>query len=299
MSAKKQALGKGLVALIRDAGGTLPVANKEVLEIKTTEGQTKMPIALLRAGKYQPRRTFDDEALKALAASIKTTGILQPLLVRKVDDYYEIIAGERRFRAAQLAQLHNVPVVVRTTSDEEALQIALIENLQREELNPMEEAKGFQNLCAEFNYSHKAVSEIIGKSRSHIANTIRLLSLPLKVQQYILEDKLSAGQGRALLALDNIEAVAEEVLRKNLSVREIENKGKAKRTSSSVKLLANTQAPILTPDDKALIARLEQKLGLPIELKQDGAGGGGGGALTIKYKTLAQIDAVIKKLLSD
>jgi ParB family chromosome partitioning protein len=291
MSIKKNALGKGLAALIRDAGGNLPPANKPVVEVKSLDSPTKLPIGLLRAGKYQPRHTFDAEALKSLAASISASGLLQPILVRPIDDYYEIIAGERRFRAAQIARLHNVPVVIRKTSDAEALQIGLIENLQREALNPIEEAKGFQNLYAEFNYSHKEISEMIGKSRPYIANSIRLLSLPQKVQQYILTEKLSAGQGRALLALDNIEDAAEEVLRKNLSVRQIEQLGNTRTPLS----LPKSEKP-LTPDEKAFVARLVQKLGLPVALKLNQKGAG---ELLIKFKTTAQIEQVIKKLLND
>lgn len=301
MTNKKNALGKGLVALIRDAGGNLPASGQPPSNIQSLKPNT-LPIGLLRAGRFQPRKLFDEESLKELARSIQATGVLQPLLVRLVEEggesIYEIVAGERRFRAAQKAGLTSVPVLIRPTTDKEALQIGLIENLQRKELNPIEEARGFQNLTEQFDYSHSEVAEMVGKSRSFVANAVRLLSLPSKVQDYLTQGKLTYTQGRALLALPNSEAIVDEVVAQGLTVRAIENLAGGERrqnqTSQSAKG-ARKGEQVLTADDKALLHRLSQKIGLQVQLERKQKGGN----LTIAFQSDRQIEQVINKLLND
>ena len=304
MTVKKKALGKGLAALIRDAGGALPnPAANEINANETSAGETKenassstkLPLGLLRRGRYQPRAHFDEGALQNLAESIKSSGVLQPILVRPVEDFYEIVAGERRFRAAQLAQERQIPVIIRKINDSEALQIGLIENLQREELNPIEEAKGFERLSAQFNHSHSEIGERVGKSRPYVVNSIRLLKLPAKVQQWIGEGKLSAGQGRALLSLDkqhNVEAIADEVLAKSLTVRQIEQYDSAQTPKSVL-----PETPYLSPDERAVIKRLSQKIGLKVDLQKSAKDESG--KLIIGFSRVGQIEDLINKILKD
>ena len=217
---RPRGLGRGLSALIGDEAAAVkgePAAAKK--DVRT------LPVAFLQPGKYQPRTTFDDEPLANLAASIKEVGVLSPILVRPIGpDRYEIVAGERRWRAAQIAKLHDVPVLVRELADEQALEIAIIENVQREGLNAIEEARAYNDLIERFKRTQEDVAKEIGKSRSHVANTIRLLKLPAVVQAWVEEGKLTAGHARTLLGVPDPEAMARELMAGGVTVRQAERK---------------------------------------------------------------------------
>src|SRR6478735_4873562 len=214
--AKLKGLGRGLDALLAGDVGSVGEADS-LLMLKVDQ---------LRPGKYQPRSYMDDAALQTLAASIKTQGIMQPILVRHIDDdHYEIIAGERRWRASQIAGLEEVPVLVREIADESALAMALIENIQRENLNPLEEAQGIKRLVDEFAMTHEKAAEAVGRSRVAVSNLLRLLTLSVPVQEMLMHNKLDMGHARALIGLDNAQQVmlAEKIVQNNLSVREVED----------------------------------------------------------------------------
>lgn len=254
-----------------------------------------IPLAFLTPSRFQPRRHFDDGELQNLADSIKTNGILQPLVVRAthaIDHNYEIIAGERRWRAAQLAGLHDVPVVVRELDDRSALEIALIENLQREDLNAVEEAEAFQRLMDEYGHTQEKVGTIVGKSRSHVANTLRLLKLPKNVRTMVLDNRLSAGHARALLTSKDPEKLAEFVLAKTLSVRELEALVAAGQAVDKVG--GRKPKPEKDPDLLACERRVAGKLGLKVDIKPSRRGG----AMTIRYSSADQLDLLLERLLS-
>jgi ParB family chromosome partitioning protein len=285
--APRSRLGRGLAALIGDVG-------EENAAIDRARGQRRVPIEFLRANPRNPRRHYDETELSELAESIRAKGILQPILVRTVPgaiDTYEIIAGERRWRAAQRAGLHDVPVLLLEINDKEALEIAIIENVQRADLNPLEEAMGYDSLIEQFTYAQADLAKIVGKSRSHIANTLRLLKLPESVKRYLAEGKLTAGHARALLAHDNPEALAQAIIDKGLNVRDVEAlvgaqaeaRGKqAKRRPRGAK----------SADVRALERKLSDSLGLVVEINHRSAGG----EMRIRYKTLEQLDALCRKL---
>jgi ParB family chromosome partitioning protein len=295
-------LGRGLSALLGDdgerrqfqepraSGVAAPVApapGPSAAELEALRRETfTLPIEFLRPGKFQPRKHFDEEALQQLAQSIREKGLLQPILVRPVGkdaagkDSYEILAGERRWRAAQLAKLHDVPVVLRDFADRDALEIALIENLQRRDLSPVEEARGYARLRDEFNATQQELSEVLGKSRSHIANTLRLLDLPEKVLSLLGEGKIDAGHARALSNADDVVAMAERAAAEGLSVRQVEKLVQAQRAVDTAAPAARTpagkSAPSTAPQSKsadvrALEKQLEQALGLKVEIVQRGA----------------------------
>jgi ParB family chromosome partitioning protein len=255
-----------------------------------------LPIAQLRAGPYQPRTTFDD--LDALVDSIRQFGLLQPILVRPVagdPNGYEIVAGERRWRAAQQAQLHDVPVVVRPFDNLEALQIALIENLQRTDLSAIDEARGYERLRAEFNQTQEDIAEKVGKSRPHVANTLRLLDLPADVQDLVRHGKLSAGQGRTLLGFADPAAMAERAVKEKLTVRDLERlaageKPKKPRTAKKGAAPAGEK----TADTRVLEKRIEEALGLKASLSLTGRGEHT--TLTLEIANFDQLDAVVERL---
>ena len=239
MADKKRGLGRGLSALIGDvdiglsADAKAPTKEKSKKtstpssEESSSQGLRNLGVEKLVPGKFQPRREFDKGALKELANSIREKGILQPILARPNPDGgakspYEIVAGERRWRAAQIAQLHDVPVIVRDMTDNEALQIGIIENVQRSDLNPIEEAEGFQRLIDEFSYTQEVLAKTLGKSRSHIANTLRLVGATNKVREYLVAGQLSAGHARALLGHPNADRLASDIVKQGLSVRDVE-----------------------------------------------------------------------------
>ena len=282
--------------MFEDEEGIYPQAD----EFGHTPGLTRMelPIEQLNPGQFQPRKTFDQDALKQLAESVSTHGILQPILVRQLNDNgdsYEIIAGERRWRAAQLAQLHEVPVILAQMNDEEALEIALIENLQREDLNALEEAEGYQRLIDQFGHTQGKLAAVIGKSRSHIANTLRLLTLPENVQAFVNDGSLSAGHARALITAENPIELAKKVVNQGLSVRETERLAKETKTNytTSEDKLSQAKKASKSADTLALEEELSNKLGLEVKIDLKGSQSG---ELKIRFKDYDQLDDVIHRL---
>ena len=219
---KRKSLGRGLGALLGDEDLDLADLNEPVRPHASSKNADFIPISDIVPGKYQPRTEFDAEALDSLAESIREKGVLQPLLVRRQGGKYELIAGERRWRASKIAGLDKVPVIIKELNDKEVLEVALVENLLRENLSAIEEAEGFQRLINEFSHTQEALSQIVGKSRSHIANMLRLLNLPEEVQALVKEGKLSAGHARALVGLDNALSLAKTIIEKDLNVRQVE-----------------------------------------------------------------------------
>ncbi len=281
---KRKSLGRGLGALLGDdaflLGDEVPAVSENGGGIK------KVALTLLQASNYQPRLDFDKEALDALSASIKEKGVLQPLLVRAKDDgTYEIIAGERRFRAARQAGLSEVPVIIKEMGDKEVLEVALVENLLRENLSAIEEAEGLQRLIDEFSHTQEALSEIIGKSRSYIANTLRLLSLPESVRQMVRDNKLTAGHVRPLIGLENAAELAQKIIDKGLNVRQVEAMVQ-KRKSPDTPKSARRQN-----DDIADIEQsLNRHLGVKVKIS---AARNGGGKIVLSYSDIAELDKII------
>jgi ParB family chromosome partitioning protein len=285
--AARPRLGRGLAALIGEVGD-------EVASIDRARGQKRVPIEFLRPSARNPRRQFDEAELDELAASIRERGVLQPIIVRGMPgliDVYEIIAGERRWRASQRAGLHDVPVIQVEASDREAMEIAIIENVQRSDLNAMEEAAGYEQLMADHGYNQTDLSRVIGKSRPHVANTLRLLKLPDSVRAHVANGALSAGHARALLALPDPEAAARRVIDGGLSVRDVERM--AQPADLETKSASSTQRAEKDPDTRALEAALEDVLGLKVSIDHKA---NGGGALRISYRTLEQLDSVCRRL---
>lgn len=292
---KPRGLGRGLSALMADVSATEP---------KSEEGGARRPDMMIPIEKVfpnpdQPRRTFTPEQLEELSASIKEKGIIQPLIVRERPGHsgdYEIVAGERRWRAAQMAQLHSIPVLVREFDDTEVLEVAIIENIQRADLNAVEEAAGYRQLMEKFGHTQEKLSEVLGKSRSYIANLVRLLNLPDEVQDYVRQGKLSAGHARALITADDPAALARRVINGNLSVRETEKlaKGPKEPVASAPK-----SAPRMVEKDadtRALEGDLSANLGMKVAI--DHTSGQESGKITISYNNLEQLDEVCRLLSS-
>ena len=286
---KKKSLGKGLAALIGDLGEE-EVRNLNPSEIKT-EG-SKIPIEFLEPNRNQPRKTFDEDSINELAQSIREKGILFPILVKPLEEKkYQIIAGERRWRAAQKANLHEIPVVIRDLEENEVLEIALIENMQREDLTAIEEASGLNRLLVEHNYTQKDLSKIIGKSRSNIANTLRLLSLPHKVQDFVQRKILTAGHARSLVGLENSLSIAQFAIKKKMSVRQLEQYVNYVKNKKNIKSSSgNTKKD---PNTLAIEKSLSDHLGLTVTIKQKK---GEQGELKVVYKNFEQLDYIIKRL---
>jgi ParB family chromosome partitioning protein len=277
-------LGRGLAALIGDVGADSAV--------ERARNQRRVPIEHLKPNPRNPRRNYSETELEELAASIKQRGIIQPVVVRALrgaKDTYEIIAGERRWRAAQRAGLHEVPIVPVEASDSEALELAIIENVQRSDLNPLEEAGGYQALASEYQHSHDDIAKIVGKSRSHVTNTLRLLKLPEPVKAYINAGKITAGAARMLVGASDPEAMAREIVERGLNVRQVEAmaKERAKGKGKAVKKRAMKNA-----DTVALERRLSNALGLTVTIDHRNKGG----VLQIKYRSLDQLDHVLRRL---
>ena len=281
---KDRRLGRGLSALLGEDTG-------EFVTLDALRQSQTLPVEFLHPGRFQPRHDFDDEALDSLVTSVKARGILQPILVRRhpeISGAYEIIAGERRWRAAQIAQLHEVPVLIKELGDDSALEIALIENIQRENLTAMEEAEGYRRLMNEFAHTQEDLARAIGKSRSHIANTLRLLGLPEAVKALLNERKLTAGHARALLNAKDPETLAETVVARGLNVRQTEQAVQnAKRTPAKGRRAAEKDA-----DTLSLERDLSNLLGLRVAIQFRN----GGGELVIHYRTLDQLDEVLHRL---
>jgi ParB family chromosome partitioning protein len=284
--AGRSRLGRGLAALMGDVGGESQAAER------TRHQQRKVPIEFVNANPRNPRKVFSETDLDELSASIRERGIIQPIVVRgRGADRFEIIAGERRWRAAQRAGLHEIPVVVLDVTDGEALELAIIENVQRADLNPIEEAAGYQSLVDEFNHSHDEVAKIVGKSRSHIANTMRLLKLSDAIKAYVNAGKLSAGHARALLGQPNAEALAEEIVSRGLNVRQVEAMAR-KDGAAQVRALKPKRGAQKDADTLALEKRVSDALGLTVSVDHRGKWG----ILHIAYRDLDQLDEVLRRL---
>ncbi|GGF75964.1 chromosome partitioning protein ParB [Azorhizobium oxalatiphilum] len=296
-------LGRGLAALIGDMGeADTPPKPGAAPARAGSGGVRKLPIEQVKPSARNPRRTFVEEGLEELAASIREKGIIQPIVVRPVGGAFEIVAGERRWRAAQRASLHEVPVVVIELNDREALEIAIIENVQRSDLNALEEAMGYEALMAQFDYSQGDLAKVIGKSRPHIANTIRLLKLPESVKAYLADGRLTAGHARALLAHEDPERLVRAVVEKRLSVRDVEALTKTKQALTGKDAgkaeagKAEAAAPAKDADTRALEKRLTETLGLVVNLQAKSGGNGEAGELRIRYSDLDQLDQLCRRL---
>jgi len=283
----KSRLGRGLASLIGE-----PVQGQASLP---PEGEQRLvPTAELRAGRLNPRKDFRDEELAELAESIRSKGLVQPIIVRPVAGGYEIVAGERRWRAAQKAGLHTVPVIARDLNDKEVLELAIIENVQRADLNAIEEATGYRDLVERFSYSQEQLSEIIGKSRSHVANTLRLLKLPETVQAMVQDGRLTAGHARALIGRADAETLARRILDESLNVRQVEalvQDGGAANTETT----GGTRSPRnKDADTRAFENELSSLLGLKVEIKR---GSGESGNLVIRFGNFDQLDYIRMRLV--
>jgi ParB family transcriptional regulator, chromosome partitioning protein len=282
-------LGRGLASLIGDVG------NESSAE-QRPQGQRRVPTVALRPNARNPRRVFANTELDELAASLRERGIIQPIVVRPirgVADSFEIIAGERRWRAAQRAGLHEVPVVVIEATDVEALQLAIIENVQRADLNPLEEAEGYRALIRDFSYSQDDVARTVGKSRSHVANLLRLQTLPDRVRDHILSGRLSAGHARALVGHHDAERLADEIVANGFNVRQVEEiaRQQSSRTGKGSGKSAK-KSPDKSTDTLALEKQLSNALGLVVSIDHRGEGG----VLSIRYRNLEQLDDLTERL---
>ena len=286
----KVALGKGLSALI---------STDEDDNANNKSQRLEMPLSLLVAGKSQPRLNFDEKSLNELAESIKKNGVLQPILVRKLADEtsYEIIAGERRFRASQVARLETIPVIIKNIDDSQALEIALIENIQRENLSPIEEAEGYNRLKNEFNYTQEQLASLLGKSRSHVANMLRLLTLPQEVKEMLNNGLISIGHARVLVGLKNSRELAERIVSEGLNVREIEkiavennpNKNSLAKDKAGRDKVVNTKKD---PDLIALEKSLSETTGLKVVVEDSAYGG----RVMLYFNNLSELDLIIQKI---
>lgn len=286
---KQRGLGRGLSALMADVEPT-PTTSADV----PAKDPVKAPVERIYPNPDQPRRAFSEEDLNDLAASIAEKGVIQPLIVRAHPnraESYEIVAGERRWRAAQMAQLHELPIVIREFSDEEVLEVAIIENIQRADLNPMEEALGFRQLMDKFGHTQEKMAEALGKSRSYIANLLRLMQLPTDVQEMLADGRLTTGHARALITTDNPSQLAQIVIKRDLSVRETEKLAKHGLVKTGPK---PAQRPEKDADTKALEGDLSANLKMKVAL--DHAPGGEAGTMTIRYKSLDQLDELCRLL---
>lgn len=288
---KKRGLGRGLSALMADIDET---------EQSAPAGRSvdqQVAIERIKPNPNQPRKRFDAAPLDDLIASIKEKGVLQPLIVRPLGDDFEIVAGERRWRAAQQAQLHTLPVIVRNFTDTEVLEVAIIENIQRADLNPIEEAAGYRQLMDRFGHTQEKMAEALGKSRSHIANLLRLLGLPESVQKLLAEGALSSGHARALITAEDPEGLAKKVVAQGLSVRATEAMVKKSAETGSVTVGTKTRTPVSQEKDadtRALEADLSAATGVKVSLthKPDGESG----QMILSYDTLEQLDELCRKL---
>lgn len=286
MSDKPTRLGRGLAALIGD------MATVEGARVTESGGVKRLPVEFIIANRANPRRTFDPDQLEELTNSIREKGVMQPLLVRPSDDpnIFELIAGERRWRAAQKAGLHDVPVIVREVGDKEALELAIIENVQRADLNPLEEAMGYGQLIEQFDYTQQDLAQVIGKSRSHVANTLRLLRLPEDVRGMVASGTLTAGHARTLITAEDPATLARQIVAGGLSVREAEALSQQREVAGKKKP-GETHAE-RDADTVALERRLSDALGLSVALSHSERGG----KLEIRYRTLEQLDGLCVKL---
>jgi ParB family chromosome partitioning protein len=284
----RRRLGRGLAALLGDAGEESPA--------ERPRGQRKVPIEFLRPNPRNPRSQFGETELADLASSIREKGIIQPIIVRaipSVADAYEIIAGERRWRAAQAVGLTDVPVVLAEADDKEALELAIIENVQRADLNAIEEARGYERLAAEFGYAQGDIARIIGKSRSHVANMLRLLNLPEAAKALVRDGLISAGHARALLALDNPDAVARRIVEEGMTVRDVEALAQAAAADGSAAVASGKKNKFeKDADTRALEKTLHDALGMTVDIRNQGERG----EIRVRYESLDQLDAICRLL---
>ena len=287
MAEGRRGLGRGLSALLDEAQAA------STPEGRRAAGVLDVPVELIRRNTEQPRRVFNPESLDELAASIRERGVIQPILVRPLADFpgeYQIVAGERRWRAAQLAGLRAIPALVRDLSDLEIMEVALIENIQRADLNALEEARGYAAMAKRFHRSTETMAKIVGKSRSHVANTMRLMRLPAAVQEHLEAGRLTAGHARALLDLDDASAIAQRIIQQGLNVRQAEaiaRKARANWKQPAASIKANKDA-----DTRDLEHTLANVLGLAVEIRHSGDAG----QLRISYTSLEQLDVLCSRL---
>ncbi len=291
---RRNSLGRGLSALFGEAAD-------EVAPVEPGRPPRAVPIEFVHPGRFQPRKRFDQEGNQSLVDTVRDRGILQPLLVRKHPDSpteYELIAGERRWRAAQIAGLHEVPVVIRDLTDREALEIALVENIQRQDLTPLEEAEGYKRLMEEFGHTQEVLAKSVGKSRSHVANMLRLLTLPDPLKDMVSDGRLTAGHARALLGVPDAVSLAQQVVDKGLNVRQAEPLARDVQAprpdpvTAAGRAVARATETAKDPDTLALEQDLTNRLGLRVKVNPQGAGG----TVTIQYQNLDQLDEVIRRL---
>ena len=288
---KRTGLGRGLSSLLGEIQAeTASAVSGRADAGSMPDGIRLIPTANLQPLPNQPRRNFDDEALDELARSITALGVLQPIVVRDMGTHFQIVAGERRWRAAQRAHLHQVPVIVKEFDDRTALEIALVENIQREQLNAWEEGETYRRLIQDYGHSQEELGRIVGKSRSHIANLMRLRNLPTAVHDWLVAGQLTMGHARALLQCENPEAVAREVIARGLSVRETE---KLAKTSRAPNARGTARPPMAQETD---IAALERQLGDMLGLKVRIGHGARGGTVTLAYSSLDQLDLICQRL---
>ncbi len=277
-------LGRGLSSLLGEVAQEAPVAGGGA-----PRGTLQsIPVSSIEPHPGQPRRTFDEDALEELAASIQQRGVIQPIVVRPHGHRFQIVAGERRWRAAQRARLHEIPAIVRDFSEAETLEIALIENIQRADLNAIDEAAAYSRLIADYGHSQEALGKLVGKSRSHIANLLRLLDLPPSVKDMLIDGRLTMGHARALISAPDPVGLAEEVIRRGLSVRETEKLAQAKKPGRA----RTAQRAAADPDIAALERQLSELLGVPVTVRHTG----GAGAITLSYSSLDQLDMICQRL---
>lgn len=287
-------LGRGLSALLNEEEGQQAAALAAAGVAGGDTGAREIPIELIEANPDQPRRYFAEEELAELSQSIRESGVLQPILLRpspRKAGMFEIVAGERRWRATQAAGHHAIPAIIRELTDERAFEVAIIENIQREDLNAMEEAQAYQSLIGRSGYTQDKAGQVLGKSRSHVANTLRLLQLPASVQDHVLYGRLTAGHARAILTADDQERLAEQIVAKRLSVRDTEALVRA-RAAGPKKGSGPRKAGSKDADTAALEADVEDALGMGVDI----ADRGGAGVLTIRYDSLEQLDELCRRL---
>jgi ParB family transcriptional regulator, chromosome partitioning protein len=287
---QKKRLGRGLAALLGDDAIETPLAvnTAAAMEIVKGPGLRQVPIELLIANPQNPRRVFAEEDIDSLAQSLKDKGLIQPIMVRPKGQNYEIVAGERRWRAAQKANLHTIPVIIRELNDRETLEIAIIENVQRADLNPLEEARAYKMLIDQYDYTQQQLADSIGKSRSHIANTIRLTQLPETVLGHIESGTLSAGHARTLVATENPQDLAERIIKLGLSVRQAEDLTRDRSATAKKKKTAKAK----DADTRALEKSIAAAIGLAVEIDHQGPKG----RVSVSYKTLEQLELIAHRL---
>jgi len=293
---RKKSLGRGLSSFL-DVGGFEDVVDKknnEKIINKSPNNSTNLPIEHIVPNQDQPRKDFSPDELNSLASSISETGIIQPILVRKINDIYEIVAGERRWRAAQIAKIHEVPVIIKELTDEEVVKISIIENIQRVDLNPYEEASSYNQLIRDFGYTQEKVATSLGKSRSYIANSLRLLSLPESIIGFLKEGKLTSGHARSLVGVKNSEFLARKIIKEGLSVRDIENIVKKGLTQNDEEVKRRTS---FKKDLDTINLEQDIKAALGLKTTIDHNELSGRGSIIIKYKDLEQLDIFCSKIM--